>query len=321
MGESRRPPLRNRYRLTYHLIRIGNFPLKKQLFIAFQHIVPQHALSRLVGWIADSRIPFIKNTFIRFFAKKYQINMAEAQIENPLDYPTFNAFFTRALKEGARAVDNTPEAIVSPADGAISQIGKIDYGRIVQAKGRGYSLSTLLGGYPHLSDLFKNGSFATIYLSPRDYHRVHMPIKGTLRETVYIPGDLYSVNQTTAQEVDQLFARNERLVAIFDTAFGPMAMVLVGAMIVAGIETVWSGQEAPVVKKPVVKTFQPVQQESIVLEKGDEMGRFKLGSTVILLFGEQAIDWATTLQENSSVRLGERIATAVAAKDNAIIAS
>lgn len=283
--------------------------MKKQLFIAFQHLVPQHALSRIVGWLADSRIPLIKNTFIRFFAKKYQINMAEAQIENPLDYPTFNAFFTRALKEGARPIDTDSDAIVSPADGAISQIGKIDYGRIVQAKGRGYGLSTLLGGYPHLSDLFKNGYFATIYLSPRDYHRVHMPIQGTLRETVYIPGDLYSVNQTTAQEVDQLFARNERLVALFDTEAGPMAMVLVGAMIVAGIETVWSGQEAPVIKKPVIKAFQPKPETPITLEKGEEMGRFKLGSTVILLFGQDAIDWVDALQENSGVRLGERIAT------------
>jgi phosphatidylserine decarboxylase len=283
--------------------------LKRQFFIAFQHLVPQHALSRIVGWLADSRIPLIKNTFIRFFAKKYQINMAEAQIENPLDYPTFNAFFTRALKDGARPIDVDDYAIVSPADGAISQIGKIDYGRIVQAKGRGYGLSTLLGGYPHLSDLFKNGYFVTIYLSPRDYHRVHMPIQGTLRETVYIPGDLYSVNQTTAQEVDQLFARNERLVALFDTEAGPMAMVLVGAMIVAGIETVWSGQEAPVIKKPVIKAFQPKPETPITLEKGEEMGRFKLGSTVILLFGQDAIDWVDALQENSGVRLGERIAT------------
>lgn len=283
--------------------------MKTKLFILFQHIVPQHLLSRLVGKIADCTTPWVKNTFITQFAKKYRINMQDALIEEPTDYPSFNAFFTRALKDDVRPIDHEIASIVSPADGAISQIGNIDHGRIFQAKGRGYGLSTLLGGYEHLATPFKNGYFATIYLSPRDYHRVHMPIKGTLIETVYVPGDLFSVNQTTAENVDQLFARNERLVTIFDTEAGPMAMVLVGAMVVAGIETVWSGQEAPAIKKPVLTHFTPQISDPIIIDKGDEMGRFKLGSTVVLLFGPDAISWVEQLKAESPVKLGERIAS------------
>lgn len=283
---------------------------KESLFILFQHIVPQHLLSRLVGTIADSKTPWVKNLFIRWFAKKYQINMSEALDEIPSNYPSFNAFFTRELKADARPIDQTELSIVSPADGAISQLGDIEHGRIFQAKGRGYGLSTLLGGDQTKAEQFINGSFATIYLSPRDYHRVHMPVTGTLTHTTYIPGDLFSVNQTTAEGVDQLFARNERLVAYFDTEHGPMAMVLVGAMIVAGIETVWSGQEAPRLKKPIHTPFNNQCSSPITLEKGEEMGRFKLGSTVILLFGEDRISWESSLEATSPVQLGRIIASA-----------
>lgn len=283
--------------------------MKVTLFILFQHLVPQHLLSRLVGRLAACEIPWIKNPFIRWFAKKYQINMQEALQETPTAYPSFNAFFTRALKPDARTINPDPNALVSPADGAFSQLGAIEHGRIFQAKGRGYGLTTLVGGDDKLASLFKNGHFATIYLSPRDYHRVHMPITGTLRETIYVPGDLYSVNQTTAENVDQLFARNERLVAVFDTEVGPMAMILVGAMIVAGIETVWAGQVAPVLKQPARQIFAADAQPEITLEKGAEMGRFKLGSTVILLFGAQAITWLESYKAESPVRLGETIAT------------
>jgi len=281
--------------------------LKDKLFILLQHLLPQHCLSRLVGRIAECKNPKVKNTFIQWFAKRYQINMSEALVEEPTAYENFNAFFTRALKPDARQIDMAAEAIVSPADGAVSQLGTIENGRIFQAKGRGYGLSTLLGGDMELASEFKDGRFATIYLSPRDYHRVHMPIKGTLRKTIYVPGDLYSVNQTTAENVDQLFARNERLVAIFDTEKGPMAMVLVGAMIVAGIETVWSGQEAPLVKQPISRDFSNQPQPEITIEKGVEMGRFKLGSTVVLLFGKDAIEWLPELQAESPLRLGQRI--------------
>lgn len=282
---------------------------KDTLFILFQHIVPQHLLSRLVGKIADCETPWVKNSFIKWFNNNYQINMSEAQEEVPTNYASFNAFFTRALKEDARPIDQTTNIIVSPADGAISQLGPIDHGRIFQAKGRGYGLTTLLGGDQERANQFIDGQFATIYLSPKDYHRVHMPIAGTLTHTIYIPGDLFSVNQTTAQGVDQLFARNERLVAFFDTEHGPMAMILVGAMIVAGIETVWSGQEAPLIKKPIHKSFGSQPSNPITLEKGEEMGRFKLGSTVILLFGKETINWQAALDANSPVKLGEAIAT------------
>ena len=281
--------------------------MKNSLFIFFQRAVPQHLLSRLVGRLAECKNPWVKNHFIRWFNRQYQINMAEAVEENPLAYPNFNAFFTRALKPDARPIDHNPDLLVSPADGAISQLGKIEHGRIFQAKGRNYSLTTLLGGDLKRAEPFINGEFATIYLSPKDYHRVHMPISGVLRETVYIPGDLWSVNQVTAEGVDQLFARNERLVAIFDTEIGPMAMVLVGAMIVAGIEVVWQGQVAPAQKTPLVLGKR--YEDLITLTRGEEMGRFKLGSTVILLFGENALHWHRELSAGSDVKLGQGIAS------------
>ncbi|MDO6564837.1 archaetidylserine decarboxylase [Amphritea sp. 1_MG-2023] len=278
--------------------------MKDTLFILLQHLLPQHLLSRAVGYLADSRCNWIKRPFIKTFAKRYRVNMAEALIEDLDQYDHFNAFFTRALKADARPLDDA--AVVSPADGEISQIGRIDYGRIVQAKGRGYGLSTLLGGHADLAEQFIHGCFTTIYLSPSDYHRVHMPVTGTLRESIYVPGDLYSVNQTTAKGVDNLFARNERLIAIFDTELGPMAMILVGAMIVAGIETVWGGQVAPVPKNSWrIDHQQPV--EPVILQQGQEMGRFKLGSTVILLFGKEAIEWTDSLKADDPVRLGQQM--------------
>ncbi len=283
--------------------------MKDKLFILLQQLVPQHCLSRLVGKLAECRDPWVKNTFIRWFAKRYGVNMQEAEVEELRAYENFNAFFTRKLKPDARPLAPSPDSIMSPADGAISQLGDIEHGRIFQAKGRGYGLSTLLGGDIDLAEPFKNGKFATIYLSPKDYHRVHMPVDGKLRETIYVPGDLYSVNQTTAANVDQLFARNERLVAIFDTEYGPMAMVLVGAMIVAGIETVWSGQVAPVPRQPVRHRFDARPDQDIRLARGQEMGRFKLGSTVILLFGPDVMRWSESLGAESPLRQGEAMGT------------
>src|SRR5690554_3033270 len=281
--------------------------LKDTLFILLQHLLPQHLLSRLVGRLAECRAAWFKNRFIHWFLKRYQVDMSEALQPDPEAYEHFNAFFTRALKPDARPVDPTPGAILSPADGAISQLGMINNGRIFQAKGHDYSLKTLLGGSTERAEPFINGQFATIYLSPRDYHRVHMPLTGTLKETLYIPGDLYSVNGTTTDGVDNLFARNERLVTIFDTEAGPMAMVLVGAMIVAGIETVWQGQVAPRPRQPLIldRFDNPSPPR---LEKGSEMGRFKLGSTVILLFPEGRTHWLERLGAGSPVRMGERLA-------------
>lgn len=280
--------------------------ISKTLFIVFQYLIPQHALSRLVGYFAASETPWIKNTFITRFAAKYQINMAEAREENPTAYASFNAFFTRALKDGMRPVDPAADALVSPADGAISQLGAIKQGRIFQAKGRDYSVTELLGGDAQLAEQFNDGHFMTVYLSPRDYHRVHMPITGKLVKTIYVPGDLFSVNPTTAQNVPALFARNERLVCIFDTPVGQVASVMVGAMIVAGIETVWSGQVCPLPKKPQTVEFNGTE---ILLEKGAEMGRFKLGSTVVLCLPKGSVNFNTDLAEDSVLRMGEKIGT------------
>ncbi|MEP4486957.1 MAG: archaetidylserine decarboxylase [Halioglobus sp.] len=276
------------------------------LFIFLQHVVPQHLLSRLMGYLAELRHPlWLKNWVIRTFVGHFRVDMTEAAEPDTDAYSHFNAFFTRALKEGARPIADAP--IVCPADGAVSQLGEIEGGRIFQAKGQHFSTAELLGGDVERAIAFKDGDFATIYLSPRDYHRVHMPIAGTLTATCYIPGELFSVNGTTAENVDRLFARNERLVCYFDTEVGPMAMILVGAMIVAGIETVWSGQVAPPPATPDLRDYTAAP-EPIRLDKGEEMGRFKLGSTVILLFGEDAIDWQEHYQAGTTTRLGEAMA-------------
>ncbi|MGB8483802.1 MAG: archaetidylserine decarboxylase, partial [Acinetobacter bohemicus] len=218
--------------------------LKKQIFIQAQRVVPQHQLSRVVGKLAASENPIVKNTVIQAFKAQYGIDMSIAEQSNALKYKSFNDFFTRSLKDGVRAIDADPKSIVSPADGAISQLGSIEEGDIFQAKGQTFSVEKLIAD-PQLAEPFKNGQFATVYLSPKDYHRVHMPVAGTLTETLYVPGELFSVNQTTAENIPGLFARNERMVCLFDTELGRMAVVLVGAMIVAGIETVATGKVKP----------------------------------------------------------------------------
>ena len=252
-----------------------------QLFIWLQHLLPQHLLSRLTGQLAASEITWLKKFLIAAFARHFRVDMSEAAEPHLDNYRNFNDFFTRALRDEARPIDPGEDILVSPADGAISQLGDISQGRIIQAKGQDYSVAELLAGDHARAEPFMQGKFATIYLSPRDYHRVHMPISGRLTAQAYIPGDLYSVNGTTADNVPRLFARNERLVCYFETAHGPMAVILVGAMIVAGIETVWSGQVAPPSRLPQTLDFE-APPERIELSKGEEMGRFQLGSTVIL---------------------------------------
>jgi len=278
----------------------------KSLFILFQHLVPQHLLSRLVGKLAECRTAWLKNLLIRRFISHYGVNMTEALQENAEDYPCFNAFFTRPLKPGMRPADSAPGLIVSPADGVISAAGDIQGDTLFQAKGKDFSLTALVGGSRELADEFRNGSFATVYLSPRDYHRVHMPLAGTLRQMVYVPGKLFSVNKTTSENIDSLFARNERAVCIFDTEAGPVAVILVGAMIVAGIETVWAGQVAPS-RSGLVETDFASDVTRINLARGEEMGRFKLGSTVILLFGPDAASLQESLVADASLRMGETI--------------
>ena len=235
--------------------------------------------------------------------------MEEAERQTPEAFENFNDFFTRELKPGMRPIDTKSNAIVSPADGAISQLGPIENGRVFQAKGHDYSLIELLGGDSKTADEFMGGQFATIYLSPKDYHRLHMPVTGTLREMIYVPGDLFSVNQTTAQNVPRLFSRNERVVAIFDTELGPMSLILVGAMIVAGIETTWAGRITPFDRR-IRSISYPVQGESqqpLVIEKGEEMGRFFLGSTIVVCFGENKMHWLEEMKAEQPVRLGESI--------------
>ena len=275
-----------------------------RIFILFQHIVPQHLLSRCTGALADLRHPvWLKDWVIARFIRFFGVDMAEAEEPDPTRYPCFNEFFTRPLREGARPL--AAADILCPADGAISQLGAISSGLIFQAKGRYFSAEDLLGGDEVRASQFNGGQFATIYLSPKDYHRVHMPVAGRLTATCYIPGQLFSVNAVTADNVDRLFARNERLVCYFDTAeYGPMAMVLVGAMVVAGIETVWSGRVAPPPRRPVTVDYQslPVPVE---LAKGEEMGRFCLGSTVILLFPEGVMSFEESYGAGRLTRMGE----------------
>lgn len=279
--------------------------MNPRIFIGLQHLVPQHALSRAAGWLANSRMAFIKNTFISWFVKRYQVDMSLAAEENPLAYASFNDFFTRTLKPGARPIDTAGDAIVCPADGAISQLGEIIDGRIFQAKGQDYTALELLGGDEALAAEFAGGNFATVYLSPRDYHRVHMPYGGKLRSMVSVPGELFSVNTVTAENVPRLFSRNERAVAIFDTDIGPMAVILVGAMIVAGIETVWDGQIAPFASREIATSNYPYQ--NIQLNKGDEMGRFKLGSTAIILFAKNKVQWDNRFTAGAATTMGERM--------------
>lgn len=277
--------------------------------------IPQHAVSRLAGKLARIEWAPLKNFLIKRFIQFYHVNMAEAAVSDPARYRHFNAFFTRPLANGARPVANDDHILISPADGEISQFGTVEGEQLIQAKGKFFTLKALLGHgdastapepryHPDFSALFKYGKFATIYLSPRDYHRVHMPIKGCLKSTVYIPGKLFSVNMRTTRLEEQLFARNERLVCFFETEVGTMALILVGAMIVGSMSTVWSGVVPPQ-DKVVYNSFKPGQ---VVLEKGDEMGRFQLGSTVILLFPQHCIHFDPALQLNAKIRMGEALA-------------
>lgn len=279
--------------------------IKERLFLACQHLLPHHALSRLIGCTAECRKPWFKNRLIDAFIQRYGVDMSEAAVGNPHAYASFNDFFTRALRPEARVLDDTPGAVLCPADGAISQLGPIEYGRLLQAKGHSFSVLELLGGDAQRAAPFIGGQFATVYLSPRDYHRVHMPLAGTLREMVYVPGKLFSVNGFTAEHVPELFSRNERVVCLFDTERGPMAVVLVGAMIVASIETVWAGQVTP--PERTLKTFRYDAHEPIHLDKGAELGRFKLGSTAIVLFGPEQVCWAKDLAAGSAVRMGQML--------------
>jgi phosphatidylserine decarboxylase len=274
------------------------------LFIALQHIVPQHALSRLAGRIAASETPWLRDALIRRFVAAYGVDLGEAA-RGIGEFQSFNDFFTRELKPGARPLADAAQFILSPADGAVSQLGAISGGRIIQAKGRDYSVAEILGCGAEEATRFEGGSFITIYLSPKDYHRVHMPAAGRLAATSYIPGDLFSVNTATAAGVDRLFARNERLACRFDGPDGHFASIMVGAMIVAGIDTVWPNAFRTHARAPVHEDFA---DKDHTFAAADEMGRFHLGSTVVLLFEPGRIHWRDDLKPGAPLRMGEAIA-------------
>ncbi|MGO1500227.1 MAG: archaetidylserine decarboxylase [Marinobacter sp.] len=275
-----------------------------KLFILSQYVTPQLAVSRAAGRLADhDRTPALKNRVVKWFVKRYGVDMSEAAEQDPTAYSSFNAFFTRALKPGIRPLADGENTFVSPVDGAISQLGQITGDRVFQAKGQSFSLVELLGGDAGRAQAFSEGEFSTIYLSPKDYHRIHMPMAGTLREMVYVPGKLFSVNPVTAENVPNLFARNERVACIFDTEAGPMALVLVGAMIVGSVETPWAGVVAP--HGGGVKAVTYEGESAISLAKGEEMGRFRLGSTVVMVMPKGSVNWNAEQVAGKRVRMGE----------------
>ncbi len=288
---------------------IGN-----KLFVGLQYLLPHHLLSAIMYRITRSEWKPFKDLLIRKAIEWYRVDMDLALESDPAVYRSFNDFFTRVLRPDARPVAAEQDAITSPADGTLSQAGDIESGYLFQAKGHDYSLLELLGGDIEWSRRFEEGSFATIYLSPRDYHRVHMPFSGTLKKMIHVPGRLFSVNNTTARRVPNLFARNERVVSLFETEAGPMAVILVGAIFVSSMDTVWSGTVTPVAKQ--VREWHYAEQPApaeISLKKGEEMGRFNMGSTVILLFGQDAIDWMDELTPEMPLKMGEQIGQAQAA--------
>jgi phosphatidylserine decarboxylase len=280
---------------------------------AFQVPLPQHALSRLVFRLTRSRARWVKGPLIRAFVRAYGVDLGEAAEPDLARYPTFNAFFTRALAPGARPLAGGADEIACPVDGVVSQAGTIRDGRVFQAKGREFSVSELLGGGPERAAPFRGGTFATLYLSPRDYHRVHMPVAGRLVETVHVPGRLYSVDTRTTRAVPRLFARNERVAALFDTPAGALAVALVGALFVGAIETAWQGLVTPP-RGRWVRSLPP-PPEGVVLARGEELGRFGMGSTVILLFAPARVRWSAGLVPEATVRMGQAIGNIVPAAD------
>ena len=270
-----------------------------------QYILPHHTLSKWMSKLTHCETKWWKNLFIKQIIAHYGVNMSEALEQDINAFSSFNHFFTRELLPDARPLTAVTKAIASPADGAVSQAGPITEGRIFQAKGKSFTVTDLFGGSEERAKPFINGVFTTIYLSPKDYHRLHMPLSGTLKEMVHVPGRLFSVNTSTTRSVPGLFARNERVVALFDTEAGPMALILVGAIFVSSIETVWHG----VVSPPTISSVRTWQYEenAPVLNIGEEMGRFNMGSTIIVLFGQDAAAWSNDFTADKVVKMGEQI--------------
>lgn len=284
--------------------------VSEQIKVLSQYVLPKQALTRFAGRVASRQRGRVTTELIRWFVGKYQVNMSEAAEPDITRYLSFNDFFTRALRPDARPLAQAD--LICPVDGAISQFGRIEDDQIFQAKGHSYSTTTLVGGDAALADKFRHGSFATLYLSPRDYHRIHMPCDGTLRRMIYVPGDLFSVNPATARGVPGLFARNERVVCVFDTARGPMVLTLVGATIVGSMATVWHGvlnrSRQGVVREWLYGDAEGEgdgKAPAVHLRQGEEMGRFLLGSTVVMLFPEGPLSFNPSWQPGGAVRLGQ----------------
>lgn len=276
--------------------------------IALHYLLPQLAITRAAGWLAERRWGSVTHFIIKAFAKQYQANLAEAEKSSPSDYATFNEFFIRPLKAGVRPIEAAPDYLCLPADGRVSESGKIDANRLIQAKGHFFTLETLLAEDTEMAAKFQDGDFITTYLSPSDYHRVHMPCDATLRKMVYVPGELFSVNPFLAEHVPNLFARNERLICEFETEFGPMVQILVGATVTASMSTVWAGVVNPPRPDEVVEYHYNTEGEGVIrLSKGEEMGAFRLGSTVINLFPKGAVALEPQLQAGEKTRMGEKL--------------
>ncbi|MBL8520644.1 MAG: phosphatidylserine decarboxylase [Betaproteobacteria bacterium] len=270
------------------------------LFVALQYLWPKKALTQLAGFAARRRLGALLQVVLRWFVRRYGVNMAEAANPDLAAYPTFNEFFTRALKPGARPLADAP--FLCPVDGAISQFGAVERDQVFQAKGHTYSTTALVGGDSRMAKAFDSGLFATLYLSPKDYHRIHMPCDGALTRMIYVPGELFSVNPATARGVPGLFARNERVVCVFEGAKGPFVLVLVGATIVGSMATVWHGVVNPPRTELREFTYPPSQ---VTLRRGDELGRFLLGSTVVMLFPRNTFAFNPQWQPGGAIRMGE----------------
>lgn len=275
------------------------------VFAGLQRILPTHLLSRVVHWATRVETPWFKNLFISRFITGFGITLDEFQVQNPRSFRCFNEFFTRALVDGLRPLPEDPQMAACPVDGTMYQAGSIEAGRIFQAKGQSFDVVSLLGGSRERAAPFLGGQFATIYLAPSNYHRIHMPMAGRLSKQVYVPGRLFSVNPATARAMPELFARNERVAALFETEIGPVALVLVGALFVGSIETVWAGEITPPHRGAIEVRQWGESDPSIQLERGAEMGRFNMGSTVILLTGPGVMDWSSSIKPGDAVRMGQ----------------
>ena len=288
--------------------RIVPLSVGARAFIAVQHLLPQHGISRIVHRLARSTRPWLKNLLIRAFVKGFTPDLSDAVEPNPLGYESFNAFFTRALRADARPLPSDARALACPVDGTVSEIGDIDDDRLLQAKGRHYTLAALLADQPEWVERFRGGHFATIYLAPYNYHRIHMAWRGILKAAWFVPGKLFSVNRVTADGVANLFARNERVVCCFEDGELGHALLLIGALNVGSMDTVWHGEVAPRRSRSVAALpTTSASGEAFGAERGEEIGRFNMGSTVILLFPRGSIEWNPALESGRTVRMGETL--------------